>query len=140
MDKKYTLLSDIAPSDVAANVLDDLMESTDYSAKLLREVSGLIKPYITDLQQEYKDIASVVVSLVVYRGDEFNLPLIFKKVNSSGVELSELEIYSATWSNTKLKSVENEAIVNAVLKKYDQLTDTGFTLEGYAPNALRRTK
>lgn len=139
MDQKRTLLSEIDPSDVAEYVLDNLLQTNEYSAKLLREVKDYIKPYINELQQEYKEITSVVVPLVVYDGDEKYLPIIFKKINSSGVELSPLEIYSATWPNTK-RVINNELIVNAILNKYDQLVDTGFTLEGYDPNTLRRTK
>lgn len=140
MDKDCKKLSEIEPSKVAAELLDVLIETGDYSGKLLMRVADIVKPYFAVLQQEYNDITSVVVPFVVYSGDEENLPLIFKKINSSGVELSELEIYSATWPNTKLPAIDNENIVNAVLKKYDQLVDTGFTLEGYDPNLLRTSK
>ncbi len=84
-----------------------------------------LKQFLTDVRTE-ADIKNAEVPVIIYSGDMGNLPEIFTLLNSTGVALSPYEVYAASWLKYKLK-IREDAIKDAVKRKYEALVEGGFT-------------
>lgn len=98
-----------------------------------------VRDELNRLKNDYNHLSEIQIPAVVYTGDESTLPEIFTRINKEGKPLSEYEIFAASWPSAEFK-IENEQIVEYVLKKYDMLNDTEFTLSGYNRDEKRINK
>ena len=103
------------------------------------EFGTAIRDELNRLKNDYNHLSEIQIPAVVYIGDESTLPEIFTRINKEGKPLSEYEIFAASWPSAEFK-IENEQIVEYVLKKYDMLNDTEFTLSGYNRDEKRINK
>lgn len=92
----------------AEDVLHDVL------AEVLDSISNLIEA-----------VSGVAVPLVIYRGNEENIPEIFERINSQGIKLSKYEKFAASWMRFKVH-VENKEIRAQIEGKYDSLRSRGF--------------
>ena len=63
-------------------------------------IEGLIDTitiFFEERQDLYDKIAGTVIPVIVYTGDESNLPDIFDRINSKGTPLDQYEVYAAAW-------------------------------------------
>lgn len=104
-----------------------------------REFGLAVRDELNHLKNDYNHLSEIQIPAVVYTGDESTLPEIFTRINKEGKPLSEYEIFAASWPSVEFK-IENEQIVEYVLKKYDMLNDTEFTLSGYNRDEKRINK
>ena len=109
-------------------------------------LNGKLYDFINILQQDekslknnYNDLCSMTIPAIVYTGDESTLPEIFERINSKGVALTEYEIYAASWPRKEFK-IQNEELIEYVLRKYDTLNDSEYSLKGYDRDAKRINK
>ena len=65
---------------------------------------------------------------------------IFDRINSQGTPLDPYEVYAASWPVNKRFVINNEAIVEAAIKKYDAFVSDGFFIHGYDREEMRTSK
>jgi len=108
------------------------------------EPIGKLIELITELFQErqnlYDDIASTVIPVVIYTGEISNLPEIFDRINSQGTPLDQYEVYAASWPINDRYKIENQNVVDAVIKKYDSFIEDEFQIHGYDKEQMRTSK
>lgn len=103
------------------------------------EFCNSLKNDFKSLKDDYTDLCGMRIPAIVYTGEEETLPEIFERINSKGVALTEYEIYAASWPRQEFY-VENEQIVEYVLKKYDMLNDSEYAISGYDRETRRKNK
>lgn len=104
------------------------------------EIIEKIKEFFEERQSLYDKISNTVIPVIVYSGDESNLPDIFDRINSQGTPLDLYEIYAASWPTNERYYVSNSEIVERVVKKYDVLSEDGFIIHEYNREDMRSKK
>lgn len=84
----------------------------------------------------YEKISTSEIPVIVYSGDEKNLPVIFERINSKGTALTQYEIYAASWPIEERYKINNKEIINYNIKKYDDFTNDDYQIYGFNPNEL----
>lgn len=102
------------------------LNGTDKMAKF----AEILKPEITKIKRDYEALGTMQIPAIVYTGEENTLPEIFERINSKGVPLTEYEIYAASWPRKEF-IIENSELIEYVLKKYDSLNDTEYSIKDY---------
>ena len=59
------------------------------------DIIDVIAKFFDERQALYDQIALTVIPVIVYHGEEENLPEIFDRINSSGTPLDQYEVYAA---------------------------------------------
>lgn len=85
---------------------------------------------LRDIKEE-SNINHFEVPILVYTGEQYNLPTIFERLNSKGTQLSKYQIYAATWINYKSFQIANRNIIDGIKLKYDSLIEEGYDIENY---------
>ena len=78
--------------------------------------------------QEESDIGKAEVPIIIFTGPSRELPTVFELLNTQGTNLKRYEIFAAQWLNYR-QPIENEAIIDAIWKKYGELEKLGLTLD-----------
>lgn len=101
---------------LTVDVFDDLVDKfKEFTSKIKKEA----------------DISQIQIPVVVYYGEEYNLPEIFERINSKGTKLNKYQIFAATWDKTL--PIHNKNIIKKIEEKYNMLIEEGFEIEGYFP-------
>lgn len=103
-------------------------------------ISNIIKSiekFFDEKKSLFNEIAGTDIPVVVYEGDEDNLPEIFNRINSQGTALDKYEIYAAAWPVKEKFSIKNKDIIEYIIKKYETLVSCGYTIDGYDKSDLR---
>ena len=100
----------------------------------------VIKDFFDDRQQLYDKIASTVIPVIVYTGDENNLPEIFDRINSQGTPLDQYEVYAAAWPVQQKFMIKDSQIIEHVIRKYDTFEEDNFKIHGYNREEMRTNK
>ncbi len=74
------------------------------------------------------------IPILIYNGEQSNLPLIFERLNSKGTQLSKYQIYAATWVTYNFFQISNREIIDGIKNKYDLLLEEGYEVEEYDPS------
>lgn len=118
----------------------DIADAFNAGAEPIGELIDVIAHFFDDRQALYEQIALTVIPVIVYHGDESNLPEIFDRINSQGTPLDQYEVYAAAWPVNQRFVVGNTEIVEAAIKKYDSFIEDGFAIHGYDREIMRTTK
>lgn len=105
----------------------------------LSDFGNAIKQDVKTLKDNYNALCGMTIPAIVYTGEESTLPEIFERINSKGVALTEYEIYAASWPRKEF-NIQNEELIEYVLKKYDTLNDSEYSIKDYDRNAKRINK
>ena len=105
----------------------------------LFDFGNAIKQDVKTLKDNYNALCGMTIPAIVYTGEESTLPEIFERINSKGVALTEYEIYAASWPRKEF-NIQNEELIEYVLKKYDTLNDSEYSIKDYDRNAKRINK
>ena len=100
----------------------------------------MLESLFLDGQNQYESIAKSIIPVIVYNGEESNLPEIFERINSKGIALNVYEVYAASWPIDKRFKVNNQEIVDAVVRKYDMLASDGYHIANYDRDRLHYSK
>ena len=100
-------------------------------------IIDIITTFFEERQDLYDKIASTVI---VYTGDENNLPEIFDRINSQGTPLDQYEVYAASWPVNQKYKISNAEIIEYVVRKYDTFTEDDFQIHGYSREEMRSKK
>lgn len=134
--KGKTSFKNIQYYDVAKEIADEF--NTGYEP--IGELIKVITSFFEERQDLYDRIASTVIPVVVYTGDENNLPEIFDRINSQGTPLDQYEVYAAAWPVKQRYAITNLDIVEAIVKKYDSFIEDDFEIHGYNREEMRTKK
>lgn len=93
-------------------------------------IGDALKENFKNFKSDYNKLSSMPIPAIIYTGEENTLPEIFERINSKGVALTEYEIYAASWPRQEF-IINNDNIIEYILKKYDMLNDTEYSISGY---------
>lgn len=110
-------------------ILDSL--ELENKSEYMEEINDILVPLKEKIEKE-SDILRAQIPVIIYSGDENNLPIIFERINSKGTKLSKYEIFAATWFNETLK-ISNTEIIEYIKDKYDALIEEGLEVNNYDP-------
>ena len=74
----------------------------------IEQLIEVIKLFFEERQDLYDRIASTIIPVIVYTGDENNLPEIFDRINSQGTPLDQYEVYAAAWPVKQKFALKNQ--------------------------------
>lgn len=106
----------------------------------IEQLIEVIKIFFEERQDLYDRIASTIIPVIVYTGDENNLPEIFDRINSQGTPLDQYEVYAAAWPVKQKFAIKNADIVEHVVRKYDTFEEDDFKIHGYNREEMRTQK
>ena len=121
---------------VAKSVVDEYGANPDTVSDAIQVIDGMF----IERRELYNEIANSIIPVLIYSGDESNLPEIFDRINSEGEKLNQFEIYAAAWPITEKFTISNSEIVEHVIKKYDMLANDGFIMHGYNKELMRNNR
>ncbi|MCC6824973.1 MAG: DUF262 domain-containing protein [Acidobacteria bacterium] len=87
-------------------------------------------PFLDTVRKE-SDLSECEIPVLVFNGQQDDLPTIFERLNSQGTQLSKYQIYAATWQVYPAFSINNSEIVKHIKKRYDSLISEGLEVENY---------
>lgn len=94
-------------------------------------VINVLSGFFNDGKSDYEQISKAIIPVIIYNGDENNLPEIFDRINSRGTPLNLYEVYAASWPVNQKFYVATKEIVEAVVRKYEILREDGYIIDGY---------
>ena len=106
----------------------------------IEKLIDTIKNFFEERQDLYDRIASTVIPVIVYTGEESNLPDIFDRINSKGTPLDQYEVYAAAWPVNEKYAINNLGVIEHIVKKYDSFVEDGYFLHGYSREEMRTTR
>lgn len=121
---------------VAKQIADEFSAGFEPIAQLI----DVIKDFFEERQDLYDRIAGTVIPVIVYTGDENNLPDIFDRINSQGTPLDQYEVYAAAWPVKQKFQIKNASIIEHVIRKYDTFEEDDFKIHGYNREEMRTKK
>ncbi|ADE19887.1 DUF262 domain-containing protein [Mycoplasma crocodyli] len=132
----YNSFNDFESADVIRSLSKDLITSNvnEY------EFKKVYTPFLNSYKLLVERLEDKLIPVIIYDGDFNSLPEVFNRINSEGVKLEEFEIYAATWPREKIV-VENNEIIEKVLKKYDSYQESkDYIVDGYDREMIRTKK
>ena len=106
----------------------------------IEKLINTIKNFFEERQDLYDRIASTVIPVIVYTGEESNLPDIFDRINSKGTPLDQYEVYAAAWPVNEKYAISNLNVIEHIVKKYDSFVEDGYFIHGYSREEMRTTR
>ena len=114
-----------------------------YPDKAIPQLSELINTldrFFQSWQKRHDELKLTNIPIIIYYGSRDNLSEIFHRINSKGTQLTQYELYAATWSQEVRFTVKNTDIVEFVIRKYDSYIHDGFTVYNYDPALMRSSR
>lgn len=106
----------------------------------IEKLIDTIKLFFEERQDLYDRIANTVIPVIVYTGEESNLPDIFDRINSKGTPLDQYEVYAASWPVNEKYVINNLDVIDHIVKKYDSFVGDGYFIHGYSREEMRSTR
>ena len=122
------------------SVAMQISETFSAGFKPIGKMIDVIRVFFEDRQALYDKIASTVIPVIVYAGDENNLPEIFDRINSQGTPLDQYEVYAAAWPVKQKYTISNAEVIENVVRKYDAFTKEDYQIHGYSREEMRTKK
>ena len=129
--KKPELGAGYSSSKLFQHLKENLPESPVLSdpEKTVEIIDYLESALIEEIKNKVDVIASSELPIIVYTGEEGNVPEIFERINSQGIKLSKYETFAATWTDIQA-TIQNAEIQDKITEKYAMLKDAGYTISG----------
>ena len=134
--KKQKTFKNLQYYSVAKQISDEFNAGYEPIEKLIETITE----FFEERQDLYDKIANTVIPVIVYTGDEGNLPEIFDRINSKGTPLDQYEVYAAAWPVNEKYTISNSEIIENVIRKYDSFVEDGYQIHGYIREEMRTTK
>lgn len=122
---------------VAKKLVDYYKTEMRHDFDPISRLIEIISVFFQERQDLYDTLANTQIPVIVYSGDESNLPEIFDRINSKGTPLDKYEVYAAAWPINDKFFVNNNEIIEFVIKKYETLMKDGYEIHGFSKEALR---
>lgn len=104
-------------------------KSLDVAEELFWPLDDLISNELGQVIDRVKNVESISVPVVLYSGDEGNIPTIFERINNQGTQLSKYEVLASTWVTAQTR-ITNKKIRDRVMGRYQSLIERGYEIEG----------
>lgn len=134
--KKQKTFKNLQYFSVAKQIVDEFKAGYEPIESLI----DTIKIFFEERQDLYDRIASTVIPVIVYTGEESNLPDIFDRINSKGTPLDQYEVYVAAWPVNEKYAISNLDVIEHIVKKYDSFVEDGYFIHGYSREEMRSTR
>lgn len=121
---------------VAKLIADEFKAGYEPVEKLI----NTIKNFFEKRQDLYDRIASTVIPVIVYTGEESNLLDIFDRINSKGTPLDQYEVYAAAWPVNEKYAISNLDVIEHIINKYDSFVEDGYFIHGYNREEIHTTR
>lgn len=130
---------EITPFDIANMLIQNISnDGVDYKNKI-NGLMAILQIWYENYIKEFNSICETEIPVIVYTGDSTNLNEIFSRINRQGEPLDDYEIYAAIWRTDKYR-INNDDIIEKVIKKYDSLILENYSIENYNSNDYRISK
>ncbi|MBF1153224.1 MAG: DUF262 domain-containing protein [[Eubacterium] sulci] len=121
---------------VSKKIVDEFEVDND----LIQQLIDTIELFFEERQELYDRIANTVIPVIVYTGEESNLPDIFDRINSKGTPLDQYEVYAAAWPVNEKYEINNLNVIEHIVKKYDSFVEDGYFIHDYSRDEIRSTR
>lgn len=141
--QEYVRQNDLSSSNLSYDLAKMLVEryAKKEDLKTLDKTVNAVTPCIEEFSKLYEEIAQSPIPVMIFSGDESDLPTVFERINNQGTLLGKYQIYAASWAVKNYTVViENEEVLNHIIAKYDDFVSEGFELSGYDRNAMLDTR
>lgn len=141
--QEYVRQNDLSSSNLSYDLARMLVEqyAKKEDLKTLDKTVKAVTPCIEQFSKLYEEIAQSPIPVMIFSGDESDLPTVFERINNQGTLLGKYQIYAASWAVKNYTVViENEQVLNHIIAKYDDFVSEGFELSGYDRNAMLDTR
>lgn len=139
--KKQKTFKNLQYFSVAKQIADEFKVVDEFKVadelKTIENLINVITKFFEERQDLYDKIAGTVIPVIVYTGDESNLPDIFDRINSKGTPLDQYEVYAAAWPVNEKYVINNTEIIENIVRKYDSFVEDGFQIHGYSREEMR---
>lgn len=101
----------------------------------------IVHPFINKFISLYEAITEINIPILVFAGDETELPTVFERINNNGTQLGKYQIYAASWAVKNYTiTVKNKEIINTIINKYESFIEQGYSLQDYDRSEIENTK
>lgn len=135
----YIKTTDLSKNPQYYELAKDISDLFNGGVEPISDIIKTVETFFEEKKVLLNEIARTDIPVVVYEGDEDNLPEIFNRINSQGTALDKYEIYAAAWPVKKKFQIKNKDIIEYVIKKYETLLSCGYRIDGYDKTTLRES-
>ncbi|PYE91341.1 DUF262 domain-containing protein [Bacillus sp. 196mf] len=118
-----------------AEEIEEKFQVTASSKKDGRELISKLDLMLDEIKST-SDISNINIPVVIYHGEESNLPEIFERINSRGTKLNKYQIFAATWERTF--TVDNREILEMIALRYKAWEKEGFVIDNYDETTFKQ--
>lgn len=93
----YIKTSDLSKNPQYYELAKDISDLFNGGVEPISDIIKTVETFFEEKKVLLNEIARTDIPVVVYEGDEDNLPEIFNRINSQGTALDKYEIYAAAW-------------------------------------------
>lgn len=122
------------------SVAKHIAEKFNVGYEPIEKLIDTIKKFFEERQDLYDQISSTVIPVIVYTGEESNLPEIFDRINSKGTPLDQYEVYAAAWPVNEKYTIDNLDVIEYIVKKYESFVEDGYFIHGYSREEMRTSR
>ena len=122
------------------SVSKKIVDEFEVDSDLIQQLINTIESFFEERQELYDRIANTVIPVIVYTGEESNLPDIFDRINSKGTPLDQYEVYAAAWPVNEKYEINNLNVIEHIVKKYDSFVEDGYFIHDYSRDEIRSTR
>lgn len=108
----------------------------------IQKVTKIIGPVIDNYTEVCQSLIELEIPVIELTGDKEILPEVFQRINSTGSTLNKYEIFSAAWSTTNIKIIDDSLskIIDYVSNRYDSMTNGDIEIDDFDSTELKKTK
>lgn len=137
---KHKSFDEIEVGDIAEELYSEIKgNDNDRFREITKQLKDVLKPWYAAYKADFESIKQTEIPVIVYVGNNEYLNDIFSRINKKGKDLTDYEIYAATW-NLNRYTINDQDIIEAVIKKYDNLALDDYTIEEYDSNEIRKQR
>lgn len=119
--QEYVRQNDLSSSNLSYDLSKMLVEQYAEKEDLetLDKTVKAVTPCIDEFSELYEEIAQSPIPVMIFSGDESDLPTVFERINNQGTLLGKYQIYAASWAvKNHTVIIENEEVLNHIIAKY----------------------
>lgn len=142
--EKFISENDITSAKVinqlSIQLINDYNESM-FDPGLVISTGDILASTIDTYNKKISDMKNAIMPVMIFSGNESDLPTVFERINNQGTQLGKYQIYAASWAvNNVSVKVDNEEIIKYITDKYDDFQSEGFVIQDYDKDEIVESK